>query len=282
MNAAARLMRVAPFLAALVALALTSPCRADDTPPYPHGTYVEDCSLCHGSAGWTPARPSPKFDHAKYFRLEGVHRTAPCTGCHSSLKFAEEKTKKDCVACHQDVHDGELGADCVRCHTARSFIDHGRMKRAHTLTRFPLVGAHSAADCDSCHQPAAQGHLRYANLRAECVGCHLPEYLATTNPNHQASGFPQDCNQCHFQNGWLPGRFPSHDPLFFPISSGTHRGKWTTCTDCHYQAGVYATFSCILCHAHDNATDMAGKHSGVSGYSYTSAACYNCHPTGRQ
>jgi hypothetical protein len=38
-------------------------------------------------------------------------------------------------------------------------------------------------------------------------------------------------------------------------------------------------FSCITCHAH-NQSDMDNKHSGVSGYSYNSAACYQCHPTG--
>jgi hypothetical protein len=25
---------------------------------------------------------------------------------------------------------------------------------------------------------------------------------------------------------------------------------------------------------------MDNQHSGVSGYSYNSSACYNCHPTG--
>ncbi len=283
MNRSVRSLLARSLAAAIfAALALAAPCRAADQPPYPHGTFVQDCSLCHGPGGWTPARPSPKFDHGKYFRLVGAHRTAACSGCHASLKFAEDNTKKDCVACHQDVHAGELGADCVRCHTTRSFIDHARMKRAHAQTRFPLVGAHSAVDCDSCHSLQAQGHQRYVNVKTDCVACHLNDYLGTTNPNHQTSGFTQDCTQCHFQISWLPARFPNHDALFFPINSGTHRGRWTSCTDCHYQPGVYSTFSCILCHAHNDPVQMAGHHSGVSGYQYTSAACYSCHPTGRK
>jgi len=265
---------------ALAAPAPQAPAGKTGEPPYPHGAFVEDCSLCHGPEGWRPARPGPKFDHAKYFRLEGAHRTADCKGCHESLKFDEEKTRKDCVACHEDVHAGELGADCARCHTARSFIDPARMRRAHNQTRFPLVGSHAAADCDACHQPAAQGHLRYVHTRADCVACHLDDYLGTTSPNHQTSGFSQDCTQCHFQTAWLPGRFPNHDGLYFPIFSGRHRGRWNSCTDCHYQQGVYSTFSCILCHAHDSATETASHHSGVGGYSYTATSCYTCHPNG--
>ena len=250
-------------------------------PPYPHGGFVEDCGLCHAAGGWTPARPGAKFDHSKYFRLEGAHRTAACSGCHKSLKFDEEKTKKDCVACHSDVHIGELGADCSRCHTTRSFIDEARMRRAHNVTRFPLVGAHGSADCDTCHPPQAQGHLRYVNTPVECVSCHLSDYLGTTNPNHQAASFSQDCRQCHFENSWLPARFPNHDPLFFPISSGTHKGRWTYCSDCHYQAGNYAVFSCILCHAHDDPVQVGSHHTGVGGYTYTATSCYACHPTGQ-
>jgi hypothetical protein len=269
---------------AVAASAFAPPARAAGSaePPYPHGKYVEECSLCHGAEGWRPARVSSKFDHAKFFRLEGAHKTASCSACHQSLKFAEDNTKVDCVACHMDVHDGELGADCARCHTARSFIDYMRMKRAHNLTRFPLVGAHFAADCDSCHPLQPQGHLRYVNTQTDCVACHLDDYLATTNPDHQAGLFPQDCTQCHFQIAWMPARFPAHDPLFFPIYSGTHRGKWTSCSDCHYQTGVYTTFSCILCHAHNDATKTANQHAGVAGYSYTSAACFSCHPDGKK
>jgi hypothetical protein len=269
----------------LAMLALAAPPRAAGQGgelPYPHGTFEEDCSLCHGAEGWRPARVSPQFDHAKYFRLEGAHKTAACSGCHKSLKFAEENTKKDCVACHQDIHGGELGADCALCHTVRSFIDQARMKRAHSLTRFPLVGAHHAADCDSCHSLQAQGHPRYVNTRIDCVACHLDDYLATTSPNHQAGSFPQDCTLCHFQTAWLPARFPNHDALYFPISSGTHRSKWTYCADCHDQPGTYTIFSCILCHAHSDKANVDAKHSGVSGYQYTNTSCYTCHPNGKK
>ena len=52
-----------------------------------------------------------------------------------------------CVSCHQDVHQGELGTDCGRCHTERSFIEGAQMQRVHQLTRFPLRGTHASLDC---------------------------------------------------------------------------------------------------------------------------------------
>ncbi|HEU4401803.1 MAG TPA: hypothetical protein VFT43_06830 [Candidatus Polarisedimenticolia bacterium] len=277
--------RLAAFLLLLLAPALAAPSRAADpgaTTANPHGAFVEDCALCHRADAWVPARISAKFNHARFgFPLEGAHARAECRACHASLDFSKEKPKTACVACHADVHQGELGADCARCHSARSFIDHARMVRAHQATRFPLTGAHLAADCEDCHRLAAQGHLTYVNLPSACESCHLNDYLATTNPNHVTGNIPRDCVQCHAPIAWVPARFANHDPLFFPIFSGTHRGRWTSCSDCHTNAGNYAQFECILCHAHDSATQMASNHSGVNGYQYNSQACYTCHPRGR-
>ena len=254
-----------------------------EKPPNPHGSYVEECSLCHSAEAWTPTHISPKFDHAKSgFPLEGAHAQTACRACHTSLEFTKVKPKSTCVGCHQDVHQGELGQDCARCHTARSFVDRVRMVRAHNVTRFPLTGAHLAADCEDCHKPAAQGHLSYVNLRTDCVASHQNDYNSTTSPNHATSGLPTDCIQCHSTAAWEPGKIPNHDGLFFPIYSGVHRGRWRVCSDCHINATSYNQFECILCHAHDDPVQLAGNHSGVSGYQYNSQACYTCHPRGRK
>jgi len=259
--------------------------RKPETPKNPHGAYVEECSLCHAAESWSPARISPQFNHAKFgFALEGAHAQAACRTCHTTLDFTKEKVRTECVSCHQDVHQGELGTDCTRCHSTRSFVDEARMRRAHHLTRFPLVGAHRIADCAACHPPAAQGQPSYVNTAIDCVACHLDDYQATTNPNHQASGFPTDCQRCHAPISWMPARvgsFLQHDTLYFPIYSGAHRGKWSTCSMCHTNQNNYTEFSCLQCHEH-NQTRMDDKHSGISGYSYTSQACYSCHPDGRK
>ncbi len=274
------------FLPALVvALALDPVPRAagpEARADNPHGPKVGECGTCHGPEGWIPVRIAPSFDHSKLgFALHGAHSQTSCRGCHLSLVL--EDVPVACASCHADVHQDELGNDCARCHTARSFIDRTRMARAHLLTRFPLTGAHSGLDCEDCHRPGVQGTRVYVNRRAECEACHLDDYLATTDPDHQALGFSRDCTQCHVTVAFLGARFPDHDALFFPIYSGTHRGKWTSCSDCHVNPSNRADFSCFLgCHAHSDETKVTNQHQGVSGFSYDSSACYGCHPQGKK
>ena len=68
------------------------------------------------------------------------------------------------------------------------------------------------------------------------------------------------------------GRRPSTTTgRYFPIYSGKHRGKWSSCSDCHITPGNYKAFECILCHEHSNRTEVDSKHRGVSGYAYQSA-----------
>jgi hypothetical protein len=271
--------------AALFAASSTPGRGAPSTPmaDNPHGAYNEECSLCHGAEAWVPLRLSRKFDHAKFgFRLQGAHAQAPCRSCHVSIKFKEDRPATACVSCHQDIHQGEFGTDCARCHSTLSFIDYARMRRGHNLTRFPLSGSHLMLDCGDCHVPVAQGHLQYVNTPAQCVDCHLDDYLATTNPDHQASGIPRDCLQCHDTRAFIPARSPNHDALFFPIYSGVHKGRWSTCSDCHINPNDRTQFECILCHAHSDPVETASHHSGVGGYQYNSQACYSCHPRGRK
>ena len=268
----------AGLLATSVGAAWAAPAPGADNP---HGTYAEECSMCHRADSWRPAVITKAFDHAKSgFRLQGAHATAACRACHVSLEFSATKLKTECVSCHQDIHRNEFGPDCSRCHTTRNFIDYARMRRAHSLTRFPLSGTHMVIDCGDCHLPAAQGHLQYVNTPTQCADCHLDDYQGTTNPDHEANGTPLDCLQCHRPVSWRPARFPNHDAQFFPISSGRHKGKWSACADCHTNQPTYTTFECIQCHAHDDPVDLQGKHNGVGGYQYNSQACYNCHPRG--
>ncbi len=326
-------LRVRPTAAAALLLAgaavLAPGTRADDEPEYPHGDFDGDCTVCHRDDGWTPIRLSPEFRHADgRFPLVGAHEIASCRACHRTLDFS--KTDPSCVACHADVHQGEFGTDCSRCHVPRTFIDRGAMVRRHGETRFPLRGVHLALDCDDCHRPAAQGRMQFVNTAVECVACHLAAYQGTTDPDHEAAGFPTDCALCHAPTAWDQGRFNhrlttrpcvdchlddyqattnpnhaalgfptdceachtptvwtrtadgfDHDGRYFPIYSGTHRGRWTACSDCHVNSSNFADFSCIQCHAHDDQASVASHHADVSGFSYGPQTCYTCHPTGR-
>ena len=112
-----------------------------------------------------------------------------------------------------------------------------------------------------------------------CVSCHQADYNGTTNPGHQSAGFPTDCASCHTTATWQGAKF-DHDGPFFPIYSGSHRGRWNSCSDCHTVVSDLRQFSCLTCHEH-NKTEMDSKHRGRSGYQYVSTACLSCHPSGR-
>lgn len=314
----------------------------------PHGPLTTPCASCHRPDAWKPARLST-FQHPSAFPLTGAHASATCASCHRNLNFGGADSR--CVSCHRDPHLGELGNDCARCHTTRSFVDRAAMLRAHQLTRFPLTGAHRAADCESCHVPTGQGQRRFAGRSTDCaschqvqlhsaknpdhvaagfsqqcgachtptswnrasydhsgtsfpltgahrtltcvtchadgvykgkpstcVSCHLPDYQGTTNPNHATIGFPTTCESCHQTGRWQGATF-NHDQPYFPIYSGAHRGRWSTCATCHTNPSDYRVFTCLTCHG---ATETNGHHREIAGYRYESAACYSCHRDGRK
>ena len=109
----------------------------------PHGTLSVPCEQCHGAESWTVLLSPLKFAHASTgFSLQGQHAVVRCTGCHAALKFSGARNL--CADCHDDVHRGELGKQCDRCHTPESWLV-SDMVQKHKNTRFALVGAHAAA-----------------------------------------------------------------------------------------------------------------------------------------
>jgi hypothetical protein len=216
---------------------------------------------------------SRDFDHARWsggFTLEGGHQSASCSACHQSLDFSG--TPAECASCHTDIHQGELGADCARCHTPRSFVDRARMDQLHQSTRFPLSGAHRVTDCESCHSPGPQGGLSFVRVGSECQDCHLASFMATTDPPHEASGFPRDCAQCHAITVWSAARY-NHNDTAFPLT-GLHRA--VSCASCH-ASGAYqgAPTTCVGCHQQDYDATANPPHQS-SGFS---TDCATCHTT---
>ena len=235
--------------------------------------FQTDCKACHSTSTWQGAT----FDHSKtLFPLTGAHKTTACTDCHINNQYAGTPT--DCYACHQAAYNGTTDpnhvaagfpTDCKVCHSTGSWQG---AKFDHSKTAFPLTGSHTTAACTDCHI-----NNQYAGTPTDCYACHQAAYNGTTNPNHAAAGFSTDCKQCHNTTSFQDARFTQHDPLYFPIYSGRHRGTWNACTDCHTNPSNYSDFSCFLCHAKGE-TDS--HHREVRNYSYDSQACYRCHPRG--
>lgn len=237
----------------------------------PHGTFREACEMCHGSESWKPAVISNDFDHgARGFSLIGAHARLRCRACHESLDF--KKTGSECATCHQDVHRGELGTDCARCHTTFSFIDRADDVRRHRLTRFPLIGAHRALDCDGCHRKVESDRMMYVNTPTECQACHLADYLHAEDPDHESSGFSLDCTRCHSTASWMGARF-NHDLTGFALE-GAHKGL--DCASCHggNQFGS-AQADCVACHQDDYDATTDPVHSTLG----FSTDCSSCHDT---
>ncbi len=231
-----------------------------------------NCATCHTTNGWKPST----FNHITTgFELKGGHKNViQCSSCHKGNLTA---ATQECISCHQVQYDNApkhkvsgYPTTCLMCHTQNNWLENSFN---HATTNFPLTGAHTTVLCVACHTSGFTG------TPTSCNSCHISSYNKTTNPNHLSAKFPTNCESCHSTKSWSPSTF-NHDAQYFPIYSGKHRGKWSLCSECHTNAGNYATFSCILCHEHSNKTSVDKDHSGVKGYSYASSACYSCHPTG--
>lgn len=283
----------------------------------PHGAIKLDCQLCHVTENWTKMRTDMQFKHADTnFPLKGQHVAVSCRSCHRSLEFSQADSR--CIYCHQDIHENQFGDVCNRCHSPERWVDESQFRQMHQESRFPLVGAHAALDCELCH---ANG--RYANAPLDCYGCHLQTYTATTNPDHHGAGFSVNCAECHSMlvSTWLGNLVVFNHTSNFPLLGG-HNVK--DCGICHQPGTIYSQTStdCYSCHQNDYETannpnhvtgnfgtncavchtymgwspaqfnhsltsfPLTGAHQSLTcnachsqGYSNTSSACMSCHQT---
>ena len=215
------------------------------------GQFAKACEACHSTTGFD--RGTLGFDHQRdsSYKLDGAHVPVACEACHKkeSASFPAgvgeavryRPLSQECASCHQDLHGGQLGTDCRKCH------DIVRFKPApgfsHERTRFSLKGLHEAVACDKCHPPdkiTQAGKVldspRYTPRETKCTACHRSfDHSLTAYPltgRHAAV----DCGDCH--NVKSPqlkrlrnvpeGRFKCQD-----CHATRHPGKQENCVDCH-------------------------------------------------
>jgi hypothetical protein len=235
--------------------------------------YPQDCGQCHNTVSFD----SSSINHAATgFPLTGAHASLECARCHGDP--FQPTLPRDCYSCHAEDYQGTtdpshvaLGFphDCAACHTTTTWEG---ARFDHSGTSFPLTGAHASLDCAACHADGV-----YQGKPTACYSCHRADYEGTRDPNHDAAGFSTDCALCHTTTSFDGARYVQHDGPYFPIYSGTHNGRWSSCADCHTNSSNYSVFSCFRCHSQSE-TDP--RHDEVSDYRYDSAACYSCHPRG--
>ncbi|MBC8327907.1 MAG: hypothetical protein H8E31_04090, partial [Planctomycetes bacterium] len=188
-------------------------------PVIPHDQFPADCSLCHTGQGWQQIREDFEFDHAEVtgFALEGAHQGAQCLRCHNDRGPAADFAARGCSGCHEDVHLGQLGPNCQDCHEQPDWRPRGMISE-HSRTRFPLVGAHAATACRSCH-PAAELGL-FVPTDTECLSCHREDLARARNPDHLAQGWTDGFDRCHIPTSWGGAAFNHRwSPLTRPHAS---------------------------------------------------------------
>ncbi len=261
------------------------------------GKLGRDCASCHNEQAWQVQA----FNHARTgFALQGRHAAARCESCH--VKGVTAPLPRDCAGCHtrDDVHKGRNGVACADCHTASNWkavtFDHAR-------TKFPLLGRHAAAKCETCHTRP----MKEWKPPVGCNDCHKDDDA------HKGLLGPL-CKDCHSEISWTKVRFEHERDASFAL-----RGKHAaiTCAACHTSPTPIKSppVGCIGCHREDDPhkrqlgdgcgqchgeatwkagirfdhdlTDfpLLGKHAGATckdchataAFLDASAACVSCH-----
>ena len=234
-------------------------------PNHKGAQFSTDCASCHSQTAWKPAT----FDHdGKYFPIySGEHKGewSNCSDCH--LDQTNYKTF-ECTNCHEHnksdmdkEHQGVNGyayqsRACYACHP--SGTKQGGIN--HSLTKFPLIGAHTTVPCTQCHQTT------YAGTPTECVSCHQAKFAAA--PNHSSQNYPQDCKQCHTPVDWKTINF-NHSTTRFPLL-GSH--TTVKCNSCHTTTLTGTPTTCYSCH---QAKFTAAPNHVAQGYPQTCEQCHN-------
>ncbi len=260
------------------------------------GTLGKECSRCHMGGDWRAVR----FDHeVTKWPLEGWHKHIDgCEKCHPGRRFGDTPTSCGADGCHaaDDIHKGQLGDECERCHspTGENKFEHNQQ------THFALRGAHQRTACDQCHST-----VRFAPRSRQCVGCH-PE------PAAHRGRYGKNCAGCHNQNVFsdvtaihdlgdfsLGGAHDGLDCTACHVDSRPLRGTGELCITCHRQDDVHANGlspRCGTCHSQWSWAPARFDHSSVGctpiglhrtlpcndchkngNYAAVSAQCYSCH-----
>ncbi len=277
---------------------------ATTTPDHTEAGFSKNCAECHSitATSWK----GPSFSHTSAFPLTGGHALNNCQICHTN---GYANTQSACVECHQNdyaaaanpTHEsGAFPSTCENCHTINSWRP--ATFANHNQTVFPLTGAHVLTDCAQCHV----GGL-FTGTATLCAGCHQSDYDGATNPQHDATAFGTNCEQCHITDAWRPATFANHNLTAFPLTGrhvstdcaechvgGQYTGTPTDCWSCHEEQyngttdpnHITSNFpqNCAVCHSTENWTEATFDHN-LTAFPLTGrhveTNCLDCHIGGQ-
>jgi len=250
-------------------------------PNHVAGNIPTACEVCHTTLNWE----SEEIDHSQtQFPLVGAHAELGCMTCHEAgydLAFL-------CESCHSSDYANtstgaapnhgtfEFSMDCLICHNQTSWspshFDHDP-----DLTGYEIQGAHLELlpdNCFVCHESAV-----WTGISKLCQDCHQNNFMETTDPNHQASGIPDNlCELCHTQSAWTPSIF-------------SHNTTTESCVTCHlvqYNSASIPPHSdaefntqCQTCHSADIWVPALWNHGVETDFTIIGAheplSCPACH-----
>lgn len=204
--------------------------------------YGNNCLACHDGIDTY----GHNFNHGTVaFHLTGKHAPLVCGACHTGARTIGDlkATPQGCSSCHakDDAHKGQFGNGCGTCHITNGWLP---ATFDHSLTKFPLTGAHTGLACTKCHTKAV-----FTVLPTACASCH-------PDPAFHAGLFRgMACDQCHTTSAWMPATFNlPHSGNCGEGGCINHRGA--TCNDCH--SVNLSTYTCLKCHDSNTPGDGGG------------------------
>ena len=251
-----------------------SDCHAD----IHRGQFGSNCDSCHTVNGWNVSIQSVR-GHENRFPLIGAHASLDCESCHKGAATGQfQGLSTQCYSCHTSDFKTATSPNhvtvgfsttCQTCHTTNTWLG---AKFDHASVGFPLTNAHADPPriCADCHV-----NNNYNLTSTACASCHLKDFQGTTNPNHVAGGFSQNCQQCHTTVAWQPATF-DHSSVGFPLTNA-HATPPRVCADCHINNNYsLSSTACASCHLKDyNTATTPMNHVQLS----FPTACEGCHDT---
>jgi len=230
-----------------------------------NGEFGPICDTCHLPTTFKVA----DFVHPRAPEFfGGRHAGVACVRCHvrtakvapaSASAPAEALRAKlpstSCGTCHADVHLGQVGTACQRCHGVEA-ARFAPSRFSHEAGGFPLTGKHNMVECTKCHPsetavfPAGAGTARRLSpVSRECLSCHKDPHLG------QAVA---ECATCH-------------STATFKLATFAHRGQEAT-----FRFPGHDRLPCRSCHKVETGQFPAGY--GTALRFKVGRACLDCHP----
>ncbi len=220
------------------------------------GAYGSTCETCHSTRDWI--KNLKPFDHSQTkYPTTGKHADVKCQRCHTRELTGKLPAYSQCLACHDDQHYGQFATrtdkgDCGSCHTVYGFQPTTFSQQMHSLSAFPLDGAHRTVPCNLCHKPfePAVGVVtpQYTWIHQSCYVCHTDVHF-----NQFKTKYDNDCAKCHDTATFRQVTF-DHSQAAFALD-GKHRN--VSCIECHFTSAdlpgdvvlyIPLPHRCVDCH----------------------------------